>query len=48
MEHYKIPKLLSDSTVSKFVIQIWIKVIDLSSGQYSFHLTSFTKYYEYC
>ena len=35
MELYKIPKLLSDSTVSKFVVQIWIKVIDVSSVQYS-------------
>ena len=35
MEHYKIPKLLNDSTVSKFVTKKWIEVKDLSSGQYS-------------
>ena len=34
MEHYKISKLLKDSTVSKFVTKNWIQV-DLSSGQYS-------------
>ena len=35
MEHYKISKLLNDSSVSKFVTKKWIKVNDLSSGQYS-------------
>ena len=35
MEHYKISKLLTDSTVSKFVTKKWIEVNDLSSGQYS-------------
>ena len=35
MEHYKISKLLNDSTVSKFVIKKWIKLNDLSCGQYS-------------
>ena len=35
MEHYKISKLLNDSTVSKFVTKKWVKVNDLSSGQYS-------------
>ena len=35
MEHYKISKLLNDSTVSKFVTKNWVKVNDLSSGQYS-------------
>ena len=35
MEHYKISKLLNDSTVSKFVTKKWIEVNDLSSGQYS-------------
>ena len=34
MEHYKISKLLNDSTVSKFVIKNWVQVNDLSSGQY--------------
>ena len=34
MEHYKISKLLNDSTVSKFVIKNWVEVNDLSSGQY--------------
>ena len=34
MEHYKISKLLNDSTVSKFVTKKWIEVNDLSSGQY--------------
>ena len=35
MEHYKISKLLKDSTVSKFVTKNWIQVNDLSIGQYS-------------
>ena len=35
MEHYKISKLLNDSTVSKFATKKWIEVNDLSSGQYS-------------
>ena len=35
MEHFKISKLLDDSTVSKFVTKQWVKVIDLSSGQCS-------------
>ena len=33
MEHYKISKLLNDSTVLKFMTKKWIE--DLSSGQYS-------------
>ena len=36
MEHDKISKLLSDSTISKFCDKKWIKVNDLSSGQYSY------------
>ena len=35
MEHYKISKLLNNSTVSKFVTKKWIEINDLSSGQYS-------------
>ena len=35
MEHYKISKLLSDSSVFKFVTKKWIEINDLSSGQYS-------------
>ena len=35
MEHYKISNLLNDSTLSQFVTKKWIKVNDLSSGQYS-------------
>ena len=35
MEHYKISKLLSDSTASKFVAKKWIGMNDLPSGQYS-------------
>ena len=35
MEHYKLPKLLNDSSVSKFVTKKWIEVNDLSSGKYS-------------
>ena len=35
MEHYKISKLLSDSTVSKFVTKKRFEVFDLSCGQYS-------------
>ena len=35
MEHYKISKLLNDSTISKFVTKKWIELNDLSSGQYS-------------
>ena len=34
MEHYKISKLLNDSTVSKFVTKKWVEVNDLSSGHY--------------
>ena len=35
MEHYKIYKLLNDSTVSKFMTKKWIEVNDLSRGQSS-------------
>ena len=35
MEHYKMPKLLNDLTVSKFVTKNWMEVNDLSSDQYS-------------
>ena len=35
MEHYKIPKLLNDSTFSKFVTRKSVKVNNLSSGHYS-------------
>ena len=35
MEHYKISKLLNNSTVPKFVTKKWIEVNDISSGQYS-------------
>ena len=35
MEHYKISKLLNDSTVSKFVTKKWIEANDLSNSQYS-------------
>ena len=35
MECYKKSKLLNDSTLSKFLTNIWIEVNDLSSGQYS-------------
>ena len=35
MEHYKISKLLSDSTASKFVAKKWIEVNDLPSGKHS-------------
>ena len=34
MEHYKMSKLLNNSTVSKFVTKKWIEVNDLSSSQY--------------
>ena len=34
MEHYKIPKFLNNSSVSKFVTRKWIKVNDLWSDQY--------------
>ena len=34
MEHCKTSKLLSHSTVSKFVAKKWIEVNDLSSGQF--------------
>ena len=33
MEHYKVSKLLNDSTVSKFVTKKCVEVNDLSSGQ---------------
>ena len=35
MRHYKISKLLNDSTVLKFVTKEWIEVNDLSGVQYS-------------
>ena len=35
MEHYKISKLLDDSTVSGFLTKKCVEVSDLSSGQYS-------------
>ena len=35
MKHYKISKLLNDSTVLIFVTKKWVEVNDLSSGQYS-------------
>ena len=35
MELYKRPKVLNNSAVSKVVTKKWIKVNDLSSGQYS-------------
>ena len=35
MEHYKITKLLNDSTVFKLATKKWFEVDDLSSGQYS-------------
>ena len=35
MKHYKISKLLNDSTVSKFVTKKWTEASDLSSSQYS-------------
>ena len=35
MEHRKIPKLLIDLTVTKFVTKKWIKENDLSNRQYS-------------
>ena len=35
MEHYKISKLLNDSSVSKFETKNWVEVNDLPNGQYS-------------
>ena len=35
MEHYKISKLLNNSTVSKFMTKKWIKLNDLLCVQYS-------------
>ena len=35
MEHYKISRLLKDSTALKFVTKNFIEANDLSSGQYS-------------
>ena len=35
MEHYKITKLLNNSSVSKFVTKNWIEVNYLSGSQYS-------------
>ena len=34
MKHYKISRVLNNSTVSKFVTNKWIEVNDSSSGQY--------------
>ena len=39
MEHCKISKSLSDSTVSKFVTKKWIEVNNLSGSQYSSNKT---------
>ena len=35
MEHYKISKLLDDSSVSKFATKEWVEVKNLSGVQYS-------------
>ena len=35
MEHYKISKLLNNSAVSRFVTKKWVKVNELSIGEYS-------------
>ena len=35
MEHFKISKLLNDSTISKFVLIKWVERNDLSGGHYS-------------
>ena len=35
MEHYKVSKLLNDSTVSKFLAKKWVEVNDLSNSQHS-------------
>ena len=35
MKHHEISKLLYNPTVSKFVTKKWVKVNNLSSGQYS-------------
>ena len=35
MEYYKISKVLNDSSVSKFKTKRWVKLNDLSSGEYS-------------
>ena len=35
MEHYKVPTLLNDSTISKFLTKKWVEVNDLSISQYS-------------
>ena len=32
MEHYKISRLLNDSSISKFVTKKWVEVNDLASG----------------
>ena len=37
MQHHRISKLLSDSTVSKFIKRKWIEGNDLSGGQYPVH-----------
>ena len=37
MEHYKIPKVLNDLIVSKFLTKKLIKINDLLSGQHSFN-----------
>ena len=40
MGHYKISKLLNDSSVPKFVTKKWTEVNDLSGGQYFVNKTS--------
>ena len=34
IDYHKIPKLLNDSTVSKFLVRKWIEVNDLLNGPY--------------
>ena len=50
MEHYKVSKLLNDSTVSKYVTKKQIEINDLSSGQYSIikHIRFKTSMFKLC
>ena len=47
MKHYKISKLINDTTVWKFVTKRLVEVNDLSSGQYSKSLMLRSDLYDY-
>ena len=48
MEHYKISKLLNDSTILKSVTKKWIEVNDLSRFKTSFLILDLCDYSDAC